>query len=216
MALLNFPLVCCSCLALYLVGKFWSAQASVKNVPVTFADVAGDAADISVDHLLVELLDVEGLDGEGQHSGQHGKGAHASVPEDQGKHSRWEWQDCAIKRNAIGSLTQTRRPLWVRTSCEPAARGLRRRDCRTGCWGVPGTETQSSECCSGQSLRKTSVVFLFFFFLFLLFQQQDLEKLALILRVSRRLVKLSESSWTCPHTHNLDVVVFVQQEVFNL
>lgn len=65
-----------------------SAQASFKNVPVTFADVAGDAADISVDHLLVELLDVEGLDGEGQHSGQHGEGAHASVPEDQGKRSR--------------------------------------------------------------------------------------------------------------------------------
>lgn len=44
---------------------------------MTFADVAGDAADLSVDHLLVELLDVEGLDSEGQRSGQHCEGAHA-------------------------------------------------------------------------------------------------------------------------------------------
>lgn len=45
----------------------------------TFADVAGDAADLSVDHLLVELFDVERLDGEGQRSRQHGKGAHPAA-----------------------------------------------------------------------------------------------------------------------------------------
>lgn len=51
-----------------------------EKVLVTFADVAGDAAKLSFDHLLVELLDVKGLDGEGQRSGQHGEGAYASVP----------------------------------------------------------------------------------------------------------------------------------------
>lgn len=56
----------------------------------------------------------------------------------------------------VRSLTQTRHLLWVRTSCEPTARGPRRRDCRTGCWGAPGTETRPSACCSGQSLCKRS------------------------------------------------------------
>lgn len=49
------------------------------NEKRTFADVTGDAADLSVDHLLVELFDVERLDGEGQRSRQHGKGAHAAA-----------------------------------------------------------------------------------------------------------------------------------------
>lgn len=55
-----------------------------KNVPVTFADVARDAADLPVHHLLVELLDVERLHGEGQRSRQHGKGAHASARDTKG------------------------------------------------------------------------------------------------------------------------------------
>lgn len=50
------------------------------------------------------------------------------------------------------SLTQTRRPLWVRTSCEPAAQGLRRQDFHTGCWEAPETKIQPSACYSGQSL----------------------------------------------------------------
>lgn len=45
----------------------------------TFADVCGDAADLPVDHLLVKLLDVEGLHGEGQLPCQHGKHAHTSA-----------------------------------------------------------------------------------------------------------------------------------------
>lgn len=45
----------------------------------TFADVAGDAADLPVDHLLVKLFDVKGLYGEGEVSCQHGKHAHASA-----------------------------------------------------------------------------------------------------------------------------------------
>lgn len=107
-----------------------------KNVPVTFADVARDAADLPVYHLLMELLDVERLHGEGQRSRQHGKGAHASVRDTKGN-TVLEDKNIALffkkQKDMIGSLTQTRRPLWVRTSCEPAARGPRRRDCRTGC-----------------------------------------------------------------------------------
>lgn len=45
----------------------------------TFADVCGDAADLPADHLLVKLLDVEGLHGEGQLPCQHGKHAHTSA-----------------------------------------------------------------------------------------------------------------------------------------
>lgn len=72
-----------TCLLLMLgslrVGKFDISSSSLQKPSVTFADVIGDAADLAVDHLLVELLDVEGLDGEGQRSGQHGEGAHAPV-----------------------------------------------------------------------------------------------------------------------------------------
>lgn len=44
---------------------------------ITFTDVTWDAADLSVDHLLVQLFDVEGLHGEGQSPRQHGERAHA-------------------------------------------------------------------------------------------------------------------------------------------
>lgn len=46
------------------------------RVTITFADVTGDAADLTVDHLLVKLFDVERLDGEGKSSCQHGEHAH--------------------------------------------------------------------------------------------------------------------------------------------
>lgn len=51
----------------------------------TFADVTGDAADLPVDHLLVQLFDVERLNSEGQSSCQHCKHAHASVDIHNGK-----------------------------------------------------------------------------------------------------------------------------------
>lgn len=47
----------------------------------TFADVTGDAADLSVDHLLVQLLDVKRLNSEGQSPSQHGKHTHTSAHE---------------------------------------------------------------------------------------------------------------------------------------
>ena len=43
---------------------------------VTFADVVGYGADLSVDHLLVQLFDVERLHHEGQSPCEHGKHAH--------------------------------------------------------------------------------------------------------------------------------------------
>ncbi len=46
---------------------------------VTFADVTGDAAYVSTDHLLVKLFDVERLNSEGQSPRQHGKHAHTSA-----------------------------------------------------------------------------------------------------------------------------------------
>lgn len=80
----NFLLVCCSFLILLCAtfGIYMSTlYMEIRNVneKLTFADVTGDAADLSVDHLLVELFDVERLDSEGQRSRQHGKGAHAAA-----------------------------------------------------------------------------------------------------------------------------------------
>lgn len=46
---------------------------------VTFADVTGDAADLSVDHLLVKVFDVKRLNSEGQSPCQHGKHTHTSA-----------------------------------------------------------------------------------------------------------------------------------------
>lgn len=90
---LNFPLCLLLMFGFSLVGNFDISSRGLKklvqtrckkNVPVTFADVARDAADLPVDHLLVELFDVERLHGEGQRSRQHGKGAHASARDTKG------------------------------------------------------------------------------------------------------------------------------------
>ena len=45
----------------------------------TFTDIARNAADLSIDHLLVQPFDVERLNSEGQRPCQHGECAHASA-----------------------------------------------------------------------------------------------------------------------------------------
>lgn len=107
---------------------------------LTFADVTGDAADLSVHHLLVKLFDVERLDSEGQSSRQHGKHTHTSAHTRRNSVRKNKFL-IAMKEEARQldkhtetlSLTQTRRPLWVHTSCERAAQGPRRQDFHTGC-----------------------------------------------------------------------------------
>lgn len=46
---------------------------------LTFADIIWDAADLSIDHLLMQLFDVERLNSKGQSPCQHGKHAHTSA-----------------------------------------------------------------------------------------------------------------------------------------
>lgn len=44
----------------------------------TLADVTGHVRDVAGHHFVVQILEVEGLHGEGQCAGQHGEHAHAS------------------------------------------------------------------------------------------------------------------------------------------
>lgn len=72
---------------LFGIGVKYGNNRSFVSVTLigTFADVTGDAADLPVDHLLVQLFDVERLNSEGQNSCQHCKHAHASVDTHNGK-----------------------------------------------------------------------------------------------------------------------------------
>lgn len=51
--------------------------ASISSI--TFAYVTGEAANLSADHFLVQLFDVERLNSEGKSPCQHGKHTHTSA-----------------------------------------------------------------------------------------------------------------------------------------